>query len=271
MKRTRPSIILINQFSIGLVLLPIGIFLMLPNYKGEEVEPLKIPVIVGNKDSTSLCLSPNYMLNAWYHVERLDSIADTLDISIPGKNTKGLYFESFELPEFEDKLIFSNDYIQVMVDTVNELTMQKKPIWASYLFHDRLSNKDRVVLQDDTLIQQVKSFPIYIANLSNIYAATLKIQDGSMIMSVEAVDEHGEWKPIEYWSHSWCGNSYYEHIIPPRHFLMTRGIKCSGDFETKCRLKLINTNATLYSNEFIMLINKTQFENPTQKDTLKDK
>ena len=81
-------------------------------------------------------------------------------------------------------------------------------------------------------------------------------------MIVEAQDEHHTWKPLEYWSHSWCGNSYFTAEIPPQYFAFSRGIKCSGDFLTTCRVKVFNGQDSLYSNEFKMSINQNQFNRP---------
>jgi hypothetical protein len=240
--------------------------LLLPSFQSVHNDPeqFSIPKIVGIEDITTLCLSPAYMLNAWYDIERIDTITDVLDLTSPSKD-QNTHFYQFHMPESLEDLNTSNLGLQVVADTVNELSMTKKPIWASYLFHNELSGKNRV-LQDDTLIQQVKSFPIYVANMSKNQYASLETQDGSIVVIVEAVDREGQWKPIEYWSHSWCGNSYYTMMIPPRHMLMTRGIKCSGDFYTTCRLKLSNSQDSIFSNEFQMSINETQFSMPLEKD-----
>lgn len=160
----------------------------------------------------------------------------------------------------------SNINLQLIADTTNELSMKKEPIWASSLFH-RFFDTESQVLQDDTLVQQVKSFPIYLANTSGSNYAEVEVQDGSLMMIVEAKDPHGDWKAIEYWSNSWCGNSYFTFMLPPNNMMMTRGIKCSGDFFTTCRLKLNNSGDSLYSNEFRMSINETQFSFPLEKSS----
>jgi hypothetical protein len=228
-----------------------------------DMEKFKIPTVVGNKDTTTLCLSPAYMLNAWYDIERLDKISDTLDLSKPPLDYNDLYYQ-FEMSEEIKALPLSNAGLQVIADTINELSMTKKPIWASFLFRRSFSDNAEI-LQDDTLIQQVTSFPIYVSNMSTSDYASLQTQDGSMMLVVEAADSKGEWMPIEYWSDSWCGNSYSTVMIPPKHMLMTRGIKCSGDFRTKCRLKLTNAKDVVYSNTFYMAINETQFSMPIEK------
>ncbi|MDG1260135.1 MAG: hypothetical protein P8H59_03980 [Flavobacteriales bacterium] len=225
--------------------------------------PFRIPKIIGIGEGTTLCLSPEYMLNAWYNIERMDSIQDTLDLLSPPSLQNCMHYQFFKSGEIE-MLPVSNTNLQLIADTTNELSMTKEPIWASGLFY-RFFDTESEVLQDDTLIQQVKSFPIYLANTSGSDYAEVEVQDGSLMMIVEAVDSDGDWKPIEYWSNSWCGNSYFNFMLPPNHMMMTRGIKCSGDFYTNCRMKLYNAKDSLISNEFHMSINETQFAKPLEK------
>lgn len=255
-----------SHYSWKLILVGMALSISGAGTKNMVSRPFQIPTIIGNSDTTTLCLSPSYMLNAWYSVERLDTITDTLDLSKPGRNREGLSYPFF-FPDTSEpgKVSHANNSLQVIVDTVNELTLLKKPIWARYLFHRSLGDTIEV-LQDDTLVQMVKSFPVFIANTSTIHQATLELQDGSIMMVVEAMDQSGAWKPIEYWSNSWCGNSYYHQIIPPEHMVMTRSIKCSGGFYTRCRMKVSNDSNTLFSNEFFMSINESQFQQPVQKD-----
>lgn len=227
-----------------------------------QKEDFKLPVIISKDAKTGSCLTPLYMMNAWYHLERLEKISDTLNLTIKPdkKKLNENYYEFYEDPAKGNTSAFSNEGLVIVVDTVQELTMLKKPIWASYLFH-RSFNRS-LVLQDDTLQQFVKSFPIYIVNTSINKTAVLETQDGSAIMIVEAQDKHHKWKPIEYWSNSWCGNSYFQMSISPRCFTFTRGIKCSGDTRSLCRLNLTNGKTTIYSNEFFMNINDSQFTKP---------
>jgi hypothetical protein len=219
----------------------------------------KIPTIKTDKQKSTLCLSPQYMMNAWYDIECIRPFCLEFDPEQPSPDT--MEYHQFWQPSKETKQTYSNDGLVVIVDTINEITMTKRPIWASDLFHRNFGGT-KTVLQDDTLIQDVKSFPIYIANVSATKTATIEIQDGSLMMIVEAQDEHKQWKALEYWSHSWCGNSYFSVDLPPQYFAFARGIKCSGDFFTTCRLKVFNGKDSLLSNEFKMSINKSQFNKP---------
>lgn len=237
-------------------------FVMLTSFLSAELlTSFKIPKLISKHKTADVCLSPRHMLNAWYNIERLEPFCEELKIDKKVSERNMKYHQFFDINDDENPNRFSNHGLTVIIDSINELTVVKKPIWASYLFHRTFDN-NKTILQDDTLIQEVKSFPIYIANTSQNKTALIETQDGSMMMILEAQDEHKQWKPIEYWSHSWCGNSYFSVEIPPQHFLMTRGIKCSGDFYTLCRLKVLNKNDSIYSNEFKMSINLSQFNKP---------
>jgi hypothetical protein len=221
----------------------------------------KPPVLKGLKKSVTKCLNPQYMYNAWYQLEFVRPFCDTLLLEGTEKREDFEFYEFYEDPTNGRKREFSNAGLKVIVDTFYQLPILKKPIWASYLFH-RSFDKNRLLRQDDTLVEEVKGFAIYIANCSTGKSAVLETQDGSAMMVMEALTLDKTWKSIEYWSGSWCGNSYLSITLSPGEFTFTRGIKCSGDFRTKCRLKLSNGNDQLYSNEFYMGISTTQFEKP---------
>lgn len=119
-------------------------------------ETFKIPFIKEEGKKADACLAPKYMMNAWYNIERVEPFCDTLKLA--SEKMKGEYYEFYEDYTNGKKEEFSNSALVVVVDTLNEVNMVKKPIWASYLFH-RSFNDNRKVLQDDTLIQEVKSSP----------------------------------------------------------------------------------------------------------------
>jgi hypothetical protein len=226
-------------------------------------KPFKLPIIIGENATSNECLSPEYMLNAWYDISYFNTISDTLNLSRPSKNWSNHTYQFF-LPDSIEYSKFSNEGLQIIVDTVQEITLLKKPIWASYLFS--IGNSDSAkVLQDDTLVQRVKSFPIYFVNKSLDKITRITMQDGSPMMRIEALDRNENWNAIEYWSDSRCGNSYYTFMLPPNHLLLTRGVKCSGDFYTKCRMRALCADDTVYSNEFSMNINEKQFQKPLSR------
>ncbi|HEX8516886.1 MAG TPA: hypothetical protein VF868_11850 [Bacteroidia bacterium] len=224
-----------------------------------------IPYIKHNKPKTTACLSPVYMMNAWYELEGLHKFEDTLDLATTDEERTFVpRYEFYEDPGKNTKTRFSNNGLMILVDTLNEISMVKRPIWANYLFL-RSFDENRKLRQDDTLIMEVKSFPVYITNMDPERSATLEQQDGSAMIVAQSLDKNNKWRNIEYWSHSWCGNSYGTTVIPPRHYLFTRGVKCSGERKSRCRLKLMTQNDSLFSNEFFMNINETQFRSPKQE------
>ncbi len=249
---------LIMVLTLGTTLMMMSSFVFKPN-----LEKFNPPLIKTKRNKTTLCLSPQYKLNAWYSIECVVGFCSEFNPD-EEHHDKTNYYEFYDNPTKENKQAYSNDDLMLVVDTAREIAMTKRPIWASYLFHQNLGDK-KITLQDDTLIQDVKSFPVYLANTSENKIANIETQDGSLIMVTEAKDSSGKWNALEYWSHSWCGNSYFSLDIKPKHFAFTRGIKCSGDYYTTCRLKLFIGSDSLFSNEFKMTINKNQFKMPKEK------
>ena len=68
------------------------------------------------------------------------------------------------------------------------------------------------------------------------------------------------WKAIEYFVHSTCGNSYAEIELPNGFCLDGLIAKYIGDFKTKLRVKLLFNGQITYSNIYDGKINKSQFE-----------
>ena len=105
----------------------------------------------------------------------------------------------------------------------------------------------------------VKAYPVFIRNTSK---DTIHIdnQDGALFLIQEAKNKMGEWKPIEYWIYSTCGNSYAYTSLGPNDILTLKKVKYKGTFETEMRLKLRTNNKLVYSKPFKGSINTEQFE-----------
>ena len=93
-------------------------------------------------------------------------------------------------------------------------------------------------------------------------------QDSRLYMKVEALDEQGIWKDVEYLPSSWCGNSYHMVALPPRQYWSFVTPDYEGSFKTKLRISVLyvigperrgGTELTLYSNEVDGSINPAQF------------
>lgn len=103
-------------------------------------------------------------------------------------------------------------------------------------------------------------FIAYLVNLTDS-VFTADRQDRSLIMIQEALDEDGNWKPIEYWTYSGCGNSYFDPLkLDPGKCVLVPIKKYSGSYKTKIRLKFKIGNYIIYSDTFEGTINKLQFE-----------
>ena len=104
-------------------------------------------------------------------------------------------------------------------------------------------------------------YSIYVFNKTT---DSLKIssQDWHLFLIQEAKNENGDWKPIEYWKYSWCGNSYLSEKLKPNGLLKTESKVYNGNFETQIRFKLLNDNKVYYSNSLVGFVNLSQFEIP---------
>lgn len=103
-------------------------------------------------------------------------------------------------------------------------------------------------------------FISYFINTSNITFKAER-QDGSLMMIQEALNEKGEWSPIEFWVYSGCGNSYFNPLeLEPGHCVMVPIKKYSGSFKTKIRLKMKNNSSIYYSTSFDGSIDPSQFK-----------
>jgi hypothetical protein len=84
-------------------------------------------------------------------------------------------------------------------------------------------------------------------------------QDGSLIGLIEAIDSRGEWRPIQYWWFSWCGNSYMDLILPPKKSIQIGLNNQLGDIETKMRFKIHGRDTIYFSNEFLGTVSTDDF------------
>lgn len=108
-------------------------------------------------------------------------------------------------------------------------------------------------------------FAAYLVNTTNS-TFTAKRQDGSLIMIQEALDKEGNWKPIEYWVYSGCGNSYFYPLkLDSGKCVLVPIKKYAGNFKTKIRLKFKYSKAVMYSTPFEGAIDEAQFNKETDE------
>lgn len=125
------------------------------------------------------------------------------------------------------------------------------------------------------IIAKITNDSIISIYLKNNTKDSLKLskQDWHLYLIQEAKNEKGEWKPIEYWSYSWCGNSYLSENIETQKIIKTETEKHNGTYETEIRFKILIDNEILYSNSLKSKIDLTQFiipEKLTKHSTYKN-
>jgi hypothetical protein len=119
----------------------------------------------------------------------------------------------------------------------------------------------------ESIIQKPENyFTAYLVNTTDTLF-TAEMQDGSVMMIQEAMDENGNWKPIEYWINSGCGNSYNTLTLKAGKYVVIPIKKYHGDFKTKMRLKLKYhfDKEVLFSDSFEGSIHKNQFKKISRK------
>lgn len=150
----------------------------------------------------------------------------------------------------------------------NDLVIRVQKVDSSYFF---LSSW---VLKPDTVTAPSRSGKItteiytgadYILGnkliiLNNTDSTTLvPIEDNQLVLVQEAMDIKGNWKPIEYFVHSECGNSYSAFRIPPKYSFETMIASYCGEYKTTLRVR-ISLNHNMYlSEEFEGYVNLDQF------------
>jgi WG containing repeat len=119
----------------------------------------------------------------------------------------------------------------------------------------------------DTFSNQFFGIKLFISNTTK---DTIKFnaQDSRLYLKMQAQNNKGEWKDIEYLPSSWCGNSYHTVELEPNAFWSFTIPKYDGEVKTKIRAQLryinkdnLKTDKVIYSNEISGSINLGQFWN----------
>lgn len=148
-------------------------------------------------------------------------------------------------------------------------TSKNKPqkIKAQSLFKKNELSITIDVSQVDTFAYTFYGYNLFISNLTT---DTIKFnaQDSRLYVKLQAQNENGEWKDIEYLPNSWCGNSYHKIELESNAYWSFKIPKYFGEFSTKIRaeLKYIDPRNSekekvLYSNIIDGRINPGQFWN----------
>ncbi|XLS27953.1 hypothetical protein ACJD0Z_12175 [Flavobacteriaceae bacterium M23B6Z8] len=134
---------------------------------------------------------------------------------------------------------------------------------TSTSLREKISGQSKTENEINLILEKANDnfYSIYVFNKTN---DSLKIssQDGHLFLIQEAKNKKGDWKPIEYWEYSWCGNSYLRDKLEPNGILKTESKVYNGNFETQIRFKLLNDDKVYYSNPMVGFVNLLQFEIP---------
>lgn len=116
---------------------------------------------------------------------------------------------------------------------------------------------------DTVFAGMYKGHKVRVVNLQKD-TVVFEAQDSRLYMNVQAKDQDGKWRDIEYLPSSWCGNSYHQLYLPPDTQWQFTTPQYKGGFDTDLRIQLIckgkgKTEKKVYSNIYKGSVNPGQF------------
>jgi hypothetical protein len=95
----------------------------------------------------------------------------------------------------------------------------------------------------------------------------IESEEGYYMCLLQAKNKNAQWKRIEYWVFSDCGNSYMypKYFSPKSACSFTDNKHDSGNYQTLLRYQLLGHHKLYYSNEFIGRINEDEFLDDTTR------
>jgi hypothetical protein len=193
--------------------------------------------------------------------EQLESISYVYQNTSTTKTTIQLfdlryYNDSFRL--IPDSLPFSlTNNVELHVDYSQEFTIKYEDNYIP--FPSGTDEFGNVIPKYHSTYDSIKIFPAYIVNYTDSLQG-IENHDGRIIMIQEALNPQNEWRPVEYFSYSGCGNSFGITSLDTNCYIMFGVNKYKGDFKTKLRVRLRTNGNTIISNEYSGYINKSQFK-----------
>lgn len=118
-----------------------------------------------------------------------------------------------------------------------------------------------VALHEESVVfkGQFVGMPVLIVNGSS-ETLHLDASDSRLYMVQEALNEAGEWVPVEHLPQSWCGNSRHQVSLRTGQYWEFAAPKYTGTFTTKLRVALdLPGGQTIYSNVYPGAVNVEQF------------
>ncbi|MBO9620077.1 MAG: hypothetical protein J7539_13695 [Niabella sp.] len=269
-----------NKIKALLIIKAVIFSLALPgNALSQNKEPVinparKLPVIIDFLPETNKKLSTNSVTVAQTTFMFLEAYADTVRLHADRQAylqstywRNRYYTDSRGIYKMRDNSSRRKSGLEIFADTTQCLTIDLEDYsWFRSTVYlpsegyrvDSVKTKELYARWLQRPRNYIQAVPVFLANNTND-TLFLDFQDHNALMIQEALDENGNWRPIEYWQYSKCGNSYGETGILPHYFIMVKVNKYYGDFETLLRVKLRNGEKVIYSNSFKGSINKAQF------------
>jgi hypothetical protein len=119
--------------------------------------------------------------------------------------------------------------------------------------------------ETSTFAKAYEGITLYVANTQS-EPVFFEVQDGRLSINLQALDEKGQWRDIEYLPRSWCGNSYYPVFLRPHSYWKFTIPHYEGELKTllRARLEYQKTEKqkkpdVMYSNTFEGSVNPGQF------------
>lgn len=110
-----------------------------------------------------------------------------------------------------------------------------------------------------TLKTHEQGITVWLTNGSK-QAVWFQAADSNVLGWLEAQDQRGQWRPIEYFHQYTCGNSYHRVALEPNHGWNWQVPLAKGGLKTTVRWRILVEGGELVSNAISATIPATKFE-----------
>lgn len=245
----------------------------------------KLPKAAVSNEVDSLITMEVFNINPMKTVVYGVNIEDSISFVLPKKYNKLNYTKTY--PTFKNK---AYDSLWVFVDTSNknfhssEISMLDIPPPIQVV--DSIYNKEiedydyKYYIDTISARKQIEirkrihysSYPLYIYNLANSNRKVQRpIDTNDLFFILEAKNNNGEWKPIEFHKQVYynCSHGHRDYVLKPKKYIVSTVRRYKGKYKTKLRVKLVSFQNAFYSNVYEGYINYKQFDSTKVKESLK--
>ena len=214
----------------------------------EAIKPVvfKKPIVVQMPFEDSVqYLSNNFMNGSYPEFIGKSPFSDTLTMTVKGRL------------HYEDSDIVFPDQIGI-TDTTRTDGLELFPDYSSTI----IRNPYGLELAE-------YNYPVYIVNQTS-GIKVISGKDSHLFGIQEALDSNGNWRPIEFKGHDFCGLGRYGIKLYPNEYALLAFPKYQGNFKTKLRVRIKNGDNIYVSQPFDGTINERQFYFEKEEYLLKD-